>query len=1159
MIKLKLKNVMTLSNPKKIVKYKNSKSLIIFQIKGDNWSIIVILIKICNSNKKMKEKIAQVKIKVKNNKNKIKIAISLVNWENILNFESSNSIITYHGSTQHNVNENSLNIRVKANVAKLNAPIKTQHQNKNLQQVKLSQKESTLKTSSDNNNFEFSDSNKNQSSSSFQSISQSKLDKLRSSSTTYQLLYGKSDSQFSSVTSNKTIVPDQDRTNLVDGTHSQDDSSQISRSSFYDAVSEVNNNQKMIKDRNQGQSTFKGIFDKKQGKEVQGKNNRQVLGHEISVLPFEDDTIKTKSVFKKIIDLKLKHHRKELKQRNLSKSMKYKRQRTRSARNLVSINDYARGQNIALDFQNPILKKQSTTNEIMNKQKLDEKIFQEFKHKRLSFSRQYTSLVKEMRNQTIHGTNNAEASKKQDTISSYSSYMDGDSGIPLRIDGKHKYRRYIEHLKQKSAMLLLYRAILAFLVVFMLQINNEILVGNHYVYDMSTFVIKSFATFMTICEIILIIQIVYQQGMDCLYTWDMICACFSLFRLHIFINLIPLNSRYNRPQAKRLCDQNGTKARSKFAWKAMMKRYPYMMLICAICVSVVFFGVILRNLERANLDRNGKFDYIWDSFWMIIILMLTIGYGDITIDTNPGRIIGIFACLWGQVIYSLFIVSMNVAIKQDESDARAYQIFKRNEGMSKLKKTSSAIIGNFILYSHFNRKRESLISITKKNITAIRNTEGTLTQQNLDQSTLQNIKNPNQNEEFFLNKVDQIMDINENRKDCTSKSKVLSFQLNNFARMVLEFGSRSEIFDIDALEGNKFMSLDQMNEFISTYQQYLEQNKEQKSSSLKTMGSKLTLIDINKKHNSQLNQIKNNKQSVSPEFNNNGILPIPNQIQNEIFVESDSDSSVSTIQRSKQSSGQIRKPKILGSDLSQNFYSSISSNQENLFSLTKAKTIRKLPDIQVVEMQTPQHIQAKQTRLNSRGSLTPTSSPMQQFSQFNINYYLQHQLSGTYGHPRSSNSVNTNSNQSQRPSKTILELPANDMIFEHSSESEQGTSKKSESISGYSKTKQTPSRINEYSVSSSDNADTMHSPMRLKIQNYLEKQSQNSNSSNQELDKSLKSDSLTTIKQSLVEETDSQILLSEDYTPTMADKNIGDQEENQFNDWNPQKPKNHQN
>ncbi len=49
-------------------------------------------------------------------------------------------------------------------------------------------------------------------------------------------------------------------------------------------------------------------------------------------------------------------------------------------------------------------------------------------------------------------------------------------------------------------------------------------------------------------------------------------------------------------------------------------------------------------------------------------MFLIVGYGDITIDTNFGRLICIVAAFWGFLIYSLFIVSMNVLTKFDEND-----------------------------------------------------------------------------------------------------------------------------------------------------------------------------------------------------------------------------------------------------------------------------------------------------------------------------------------------------------------------------------------------------------------------------------------------------------------------------------------------------------
>ncbi|CDW88362.1 UNKNOWN [Stylonychia lemnae] len=258
-----------------------------------------------------------------------------------------------------------------------------------------------------------------------------------------------------------------------------------------------------------------------------------------------------------------------------------------------------------------------------------------------------------------------------------SSYIDRQMGIPLRLNGRFKYQKEIATLKQQLKKVQLIRAILAFIVVLLLQINTK-------------------------------------------------------------------------------SNQTGAKSHNKFTWKALMKINPYVLLGFSIVISVLFF----------------------------------VGYGDNEIQTNPGRIIAIFACLWGSVIYSLFILSMNVLTKQDESDESAYKQFRQEDGVKKLKKPAGKIIANFIMFNFTRRKKETLNMSCNESYFLIQKFEDT-----------QQV-------------VDDIMENNKNRKQSTSKSKILSFQLYNFARMISEFGSRSEIKDINQIEGKTYMTLDEMNKFI---------------------------------------------------------------------------------------------------------------------------------------------------------------------------------------------------------------------------------------------------------------------------------------------------------------------------------------------------------
>eukprot|EP00347_Sterkiella_histriomuscorum_P024199 403331967 len=386
-----------------------------------------------------------------------------------------------------------------------------------------------------------------------------------------------------------------------------------------------------------------------------------------------------------------------------------------------------------------------------------------------------------------------------------SSFVGEHQGIPLRIHGKFKY--LAEIIKVKQRLKTKHAITFIFDVVVHCVINPP---GLNYKFG------------------------VRQLGFDVVYTWDMICACIALLRLHIFFELIPLFSVYTQSQSKRICNQTGAKAKTKFSWKAMMKTSPYLFLALAITLSVISFGITLRNLERAKLDRNGKFDYIWDSFWVILIIMLTIGYGDIVIDTNMGRLLGIFSAFWGFLIYSLFVVSMNNLTKFDESDLNAFREYKKREGIKKLKRSAGKTIANFILFEHYHKKKMNLINYTKtdhfkkqyfsiqadtkKQIQNINSTkymfnmmfqmrifhQKRMVHMHKDEDTDKLLQSMefyllmSQNEQaFILSKFEDV-------------EQVVSLQYS----MLSEFGPSHQIEDFQQINGGALMSLEEMNAFV---------------------------------------------------------------------------------------------------------------------------------------------------------------------------------------------------------------------------------------------------------------------------------------------------------------------------------------------------------
>ncbi|TNV82288.1 hypothetical protein FGO68_gene2421 [Halteria grandinella] len=362
-------------------------------------------------------------------------------------------------------------------------------------------------------------------------------------------------------------------------------------------------------------------------------------------------------------------------------------------------------------------------------------------------------------NRSVNPLNKMNSQNAPSSTYAPSSIIENQDGLPVRLHGKMKYAEEISTKQRRIKIATVIRAIMASIVVCLMQLQNEMLVDNEYKISQSINILKTMVTCLTTLEICIIVmffteklalfklkndltrqnsinlisplnkyrramildillhlvicppgveiqfQLLQEGRAHILYTWDMICACIGLIRLHIFIQLVPQFSPYTSPQAKRVCHTTGAKANTQFTWKSIVKKRPYTMLACTILVSIIILGVLIRNLERSNLDRNGKLDYLWDSFWLVIITMLTVGYGDIFIFVNISRMVFMLAIAWGFLIYSLFIVSMNVLTTLTQEEKVVYDTIVHQEKVDGLKQSAGTTIAKFLVFAHRHRKR----------------------------------------------------------------------------------------------------------------------------------------------------------------------------------------------------------------------------------------------------------------------------------------------------------------------------------------------------------------------------------------------------------------------------------------------------------------------
>lgn len=75
-------------------------------------------------------------------------------------------------------------------------------------------------------------------------------------------------------------------------------------------------------------------------------------------------------------------------------------------------------------------------------------------------------------------------------------------------------------------------------------------------------------------------------------------------------------------------------------------------------VSIIILSYILRIFERPYYHIIGQIDYddYFNSVWCIVIVMTTVGFGDIVAYSYFGRMVIMMAAFWGGFIISLVIV-----------------------------------------------------------------------------------------------------------------------------------------------------------------------------------------------------------------------------------------------------------------------------------------------------------------------------------------------------------------------------------------------------------------------------------------------------------------------------------------------------------------------
>ena len=130
-----------------------------------------------------------------------------------------------------------------------------------------------------------------------------------------------------------------------------------------------------------------------------------------------------------------------------------------------------------------------------------------------------------------------------------------------------------------------------------------------------------------------------------------------------------------------------------------------MMVVCGLATQLFEYynGVLMKSMGHGPLSTNSgivntmlSFNNVYSSFWLMLVTMTTVGYGDIYPTTYFGRVIAIAGCVAGTFILSLLVVFLNQTISFDDVERNVYnEIMEHKENPTHLKREAANFVGKF--------------------------------------------------------------------------------------------------------------------------------------------------------------------------------------------------------------------------------------------------------------------------------------------------------------------------------------------------------------------------------------------------------------------------------------------------------------------------------
>lgn len=182
----------------------------------------------------------------------------------------------------------------------------------------------------------------------------------------------------------------------------------------------------------------------------------------------------------------------------------------------------------------------------------------------------------------------------------------------------------------------------------------------------------------------------------------------QFYKLYFIIKAFSANTRFASSSSHRACQVYGFKNTNTFVIKCMMSKQPIKFILFMFIFGMVFFGYAYRITEAPLLVKDSSVDLssYFDCCWLAVLVMTTVGYGDVYPRTTLGRLITFILTVYGAVVVSLMVSFVTQELQLSLGELKAYAVINRLDLKRQLKEKSAEILNKFGKYMVLSLRKE---------------------------------------------------------------------------------------------------------------------------------------------------------------------------------------------------------------------------------------------------------------------------------------------------------------------------------------------------------------------------------------------------------------------------------------------------------------------